>query len=107
MDQTIMASALGKAVGKRLSTIRKAIIQLTEAAIDTEKRLQALEERVAKGGEQMRYRGLWQPSQSYQAGDVVTHEDCLWHCSADSEVGVRPRRADQFSKMFNPKASER
>lgn len=107
MDHIKMASALGEALGRKLSPIRKAITQLAEVAADTEKRLQALERQATKDTEQMRYRGLWQPSQSYQAGDVVTHEDCLWHCAADSEVGVRPRRADQFSKMFNQKANER
>lgn len=50
-----------------------------------EERLKALEESMesakkSMNGRGIRYRGVYQPSEFYDPGDLATHDGGLWHC---------------------------
>ena len=45
-------------------------------------RIAALEKRLAETETKaMRFRGVHQPAEDYQRGDLVTHQGALWHCN--------------------------
>lgn len=107
MNPETLINGVEKIVNARLGPIRKAMTQVSDAVFAIDNRLKNIEQKLSSESEQMRYRGMWQAAIQYKAGDVVTHEDTLWHCSVDAEKGVRPRRGDAWAKMFNPKANDR
>ena len=45
-------------------------------------RMKALDLRLAEAeAKSMRFRGVHQPAEEYQRGDLVTHAGALWHCN--------------------------
>ncbi|MGA8147781.1 MAG: hypothetical protein WB870_09445 [Gallionellaceae bacterium] len=100
-DVLTMQKVLAKLLNEKINATMERIIALEEAKSEIHKRIASgiehrdttyrdLAVRIAALENQptMRYRGVWQPGEMYEPGDVVTHSGSAWH--AWEQTRARP-----------------
>lgn len=80
------SNAIKKWLGSRVAEAEQTIAKLAERIVELE-------------AAPIRYRGVWQRSEEYKRGAVVTESGSCWHAAKDAPIGERPGTGDSWQLM--------